>query len=167
MTDTPVVEGVDTAVFTVPTDAPAADGALSWDTALVPAAVRCGDAPGIGYTCAPAATARVTDDLLHGVVKGSAVLDVPRMNGTVQRAMRNTGQPGVTVQAVSAAHAHAAAAAPKLRHPEWCDDHVRIERILFDGVLARDGGSITPGIDGAPGPGPTPGTERAPSCRVG
>ena len=44
MTDTPVVERVDSAVFTVPTDAPEADGTLAWDsTTLVLATVRCGE----------------------------------------------------------------------------------------------------------------------------
>ncbi|MEU6370250.1 enolase C-terminal domain-like protein [Streptomyces sp. NPDC046931] len=369
MTDTPVVERVDTAVFTIPTDAPEADGTLSWDsTTLVLAAVRCGDTTGTGYTYAPAATARVIDDLLAGVVKGSAVLDVPRMNEAMHRAVRNAGLPGVAAQAVSAvdialwdlkarllglplvrllgaacdtvpvygsggfttyddaqqerqlrgwveeegiprvkikiaeswgrqesrdrrrvgkaratigdtaelyvdanggydakqavrvgraltdegvtwfeepvssdhlttlamirgqvtsdvaageygytlpyfahmlaagavdclqadvtrcggitvwlraaalaqahgigisghcaphAHAHVAAAAPNLRHLEWFHDHVRIERILFDGVLAPDGGGITPGTDGAPGLGLTLNTGRAGPYRVG
>ncbi|KAB1988255.1 hypothetical protein [Streptomyces triticiradicis] len=58
MSDTPVVERVDTAVFTVPTDAPEADGTLTRDsTTLVLAEVYCGPVTGLGYTCAPAAPA--------------------------------------------------------------------------------------------------------------
>lgn len=50
-------------------------------------------------------------------------------------------------------HAHAAAAVPNCRHLEWFHDHVRIERLLFDGALDPTGGTITPGADGAPGHG--------------
>ncbi|MFF8882624.1 enolase C-terminal domain-like protein [Streptomyces flaveolus] len=103
MSDTPVVTGVDTAVFTVPTDSPEADGTLSWDsTTLVLATVRCGDVTGLGYTYAPAATARLIDDLLADVVTSRPVMDVPRMNDAMQRAVRNAGLPGVAAQAIAA-----------------------------------------------------------------
>ena len=103
MTGTAVVERVDTAVFTVPTDAPEADGTLAWDsTTLVLATVRCGDAGGLGYTYAPAATARVVDELLASVVVGSPALDVPRINEAMHRAVRNAGLPGLAAQAVAA-----------------------------------------------------------------
>jgi L-alanine-DL-glutamate epimerase-like enolase superfamily enzyme len=369
MTGPAVVERVDTAVFTVPTDAPEADGTLAWDsTTLVLATVRCGDVTGLGYTYAPAATARVVDELLASVVAGSPALDVPRINEAMHRAVRNAGLPGVAAQAVAAvdialwdlkarllglplvrllgaavdevpvygsggfttydddqqerqlrtwaeeqgiprvkikigeswgrredrdrhrvakaratigeaselyvdanggydakqavrmgqaladegvtwfeepvssdhlttlaairgrlsldvtageygytlpyfehmlaagavdclqadvtrcggitvwlraaalaqargidisghcaphAHAHAAAAVPNLRHLEWFHDHVRIERLLFDGALDPSGGSITPGADGTPGLGLTLNTERAQPYRVG
>ncbi len=37
-------------------------------------------------------------------------------------------------------HLHAAYAAPRFRHLEWFHDHVRIERMLFDGApVPRDG----------------------------
>jgi L-alanine-DL-glutamate epimerase-like enolase superfamily enzyme len=99
----PVVAGVDTAVFTVPTDAPEADGTLSWDsTTLVLATVRCGDVTGLGYTYTPAATARVIEDLLADVVTGSPALDVPRVNEAMHRAVRNAGLPGVAAQAIAA-----------------------------------------------------------------
>lgn len=369
MSDTPVVERVESAVFTLSTDTPEADGTFAWDsTTLVLATVRCGDVSGLGYTYAPAATARIVDDLLAVVVTGAPALDVPRSNEAMQRAVRNAGLPGVAAQAVAAvdialwdlkarllglplvrllgaahddvpvygsggfttydderqerqlrgwveeegiprvkikiaeswgrcerrdrrrvsrarvtigeeselyvdanggygakqavrigraladegvtwfeepvssdhlgtlaairdqvtadvtageygytlpyfehmlaagavdcmqadvtrcggitvwlraaalaqargieisghcaphAHAHAAAAVPNLRHLEWFHDHVRIERILFDGVLDPSGGSITPGLHGAPGLGLTLNTGRAQDHRVG
>ncbi|MFF4961861.1 enolase C-terminal domain-like protein [Streptomyces sp. NPDC001222] len=103
MTGEQVVERVDSAVYTVPTDAPEADGTLAWDsTTLVLATVRSGDITGLGYTYAPAATARVIDDLLADVVTGTAAFDVPRMNEAMQRAVRNAGLPGVAAQAISA-----------------------------------------------------------------
>ncbi|MGK3647171.1 enolase C-terminal domain-like protein [Pseudarthrobacter enclensis] len=47
--------------------------------------------------------------------------------------------------------AAAAAATPNFRHLEWFHDHVRIENLFFDGTLAPDGGSVSPGD--APGNG--------------
>lgn len=103
MNHMPVVAGVDTAVFTVPTDAPEADGTLSWDsTTLVLATVRSEDVTGLGYTYAPAATASIIADLLADVVTGLPALDVPRMNEAMHRAVRNAGLPGVAAQAIAA-----------------------------------------------------------------
>jgi L-alanine-DL-glutamate epimerase-like enolase superfamily enzyme len=97
------VERPEPAVYTVPTDAPEADGTLSWDsTTLVLATVRRGPVTGIGYTYAPAAAARVIDDLLADVVVGRPALDVPGTNEAMQRAVRNVGLPGVAAQAISA-----------------------------------------------------------------
>ncbi|GHH86412.1 hypothetical protein GCM10018793_58200 [Streptomyces sulfonofaciens] len=103
MTSDPIVEQVDSAVYTVPTDTPEADGTLSRDsTTLILATVRCGAVTGLGFTYAPAATARVVDDLLAGVVTGTGAFDVPAANEAMQRAVRNAGLPGVSAQAVSA-----------------------------------------------------------------
>ncbi|MDX2934888.1 enolase C-terminal domain-like protein [Streptomyces ipomoeae] len=97
------VERVGSAVYTVPTDAPEADGTFAWDsTTLVVATVRCGEVTGLGYTYAPAATARVIDDLLADVVTGTTAFDVPRANEAMQRAVRNAGLPGIAAQAISA-----------------------------------------------------------------
>jgi L-alanine-DL-glutamate epimerase-like enolase superfamily enzyme len=41
-------------------------------------------------------------------------------------------------------HAHALCAVPAARHLEWFHDHVRIERMLFDGFLEPDEGSLRP-----------------------
>ncbi|HEX7323352.1 MAG TPA: enolase C-terminal domain-like protein, partial [Mycobacterium sp.] len=51
-------------------------------------------------------------------------------------------------------HAHVAAAIPNLRHLEWFHDHVRIERMFFDGTLDPAGGTVRPD-PGAPGHGLT------------
>lgn len=103
MSDQPVVERMDSAVYTVPTDAPEADGTLAWNsTTLVLATVRCGEATGLGWTYAPAAAAKLVDDLLAPAVTGLSILDVPRANEAMQRAVRNAGLPGIAAQAISA-----------------------------------------------------------------
>jgi L-alanine-DL-glutamate epimerase-like enolase superfamily enzyme len=48
----------------------------------------------------------------------------------------------VSAHCAPAAHAAVAAACPDLRHLEWFHDHVRIERLLFDGAPSATGGSI-------------------------
>lgn len=63
-------------------------------------------------------------------------------------------------------HAHAAAAAPNLRHLEWFHDHARIEGMLFEGTLDPGGGTIAPGTDGSPGLGLAFRNERADAYRV-
>ncbi|MGX4688009.1 hypothetical protein [Streptomyces sp. JNUCC 63] len=87
MSDTPVVERVDTAVSTVPTGAPEADGTLGRDsTTPALAAVRCGDVTALGHAYAPPATARVVDialwDLLWGLEDRLPDLPPVRLLGT-------------------------------------------------------------------------------------
>jgi hypothetical protein len=45
-----------------------------------------------------------------------------------------------------ALHLHVCCAAPRLRHIEWFHDHVRIERMLFDGAPVPDDGKIQPDL---------------------
>ena len=44
-------------------------------------------------------------------------------------------------------HAHAACAVPQISHVEYFHDHVRIERMLFDGAPGRRGGHVYPASD--------------------
>jgi L-alanine-DL-glutamate epimerase-like enolase superfamily enzyme len=46
-----------------------------------------------------------------------------------------------------AVSAHAFCAVRRLRHLEYFHDHVRIERMLFDGTLSPDGGALHPALD--------------------
>lgn len=56
-------------------------------------------------------------------------------------AAHGVGFSGHCAPSISAAPA---AAAPTLRHLEWFHDHVRLERMLFDGTLDPQGGTIVP-----------------------
>ena len=47
-------------------------------------------------------------------------------------------------------HAHALPAVRRLRHLEWFHDHVRVERLLFDGMLTPVDGALRPDLS-APG----------------
>jgi L-alanine-DL-glutamate epimerase-like enolase superfamily enzyme len=56
------------------------------------------------------------------------------------------GQDGLEISAHCAPQvsAHACAAIPNLRHLEWFHDHVRVERMLFDGALEPKQGTLRP-----------------------
>ena len=61
----PVIESVAAEAYTVPTDAPEADGTLAWDSGtLVLARVNAGGAEGVGWTYGSPACAGVITGLL-------------------------------------------------------------------------------------------------------
>lgn len=99
----PLVDGVGTAVYTVPTDAPEGDGTLAWDsTTMVVVQVSGGGTTGLGYTYGAAATARIVEQQLAGVVTGRCAWDVPAANEAMNQTVRNAGRPGLIAGAVSA-----------------------------------------------------------------
>jgi L-alanine-DL-glutamate epimerase-like enolase superfamily enzyme len=100
--DVPVVS-LGTRVYTVPTDAPEADGTLSWDsTTMVVVEARAGGTTGVGWTYGPGAVAAVVADRLAGVVRGRSALDVTGACDAMVKAVRNDGRPGVSGYAISA-----------------------------------------------------------------
>jgi L-alanine-DL-glutamate epimerase-like enolase superfamily enzyme len=102
-TDEPVVTGIEATAYTVPTDAPEADGTLAWDkTTLVLVTARAGETCGIGWTYGAAAVCPVIGDQLTPVVAGRSALDVPAATEAMARAVRNIGRAGVAALALSA-----------------------------------------------------------------
>jgi L-alanine-DL-glutamate epimerase-like enolase superfamily enzyme len=95
--------------------------------------------------------------------------DVTRCGGITGflRAATVAEAAGLEVSGHCAPHQHlaVAAAVPNLRHLEWFHDHVRIESMLFDGVVTADGGTAPVRLD-APGNGLTPRTADAQRFRV-
>jgi L-alanine-DL-glutamate epimerase-like enolase superfamily enzyme len=90
-------------VYTVPTDAPEADGTYAWDsTTMVLVSIGAGGKNGIGYTYADPATGKLAQTLLEKVVEGRDVLN----HGAILQAMlhhvRNLGETGITSMAISA-----------------------------------------------------------------
>jgi L-alanine-DL-glutamate epimerase-like enolase superfamily enzyme len=85
-------------------------------------------------------------------------VDVTRCGGITEflRAAAVAAAHGLDVSGHTAPsmHAHVACAVPNLRHLEYFHDHVRIERLLFDGTLDPKNGSLTPD-PAAPGHGLT------------
>src|SRR5260370_22894521 len=101
--DGPAVAEVGAAAYVIPTDAPEADGTLTWDaTTVVLATARAGGVTGIGWTYAAAAAQHVITGVLAGVVTGRSALDSPGACEAMIRAVRNIGRPGIAATAMSA-----------------------------------------------------------------
>ncbi len=97
------IETVEVAVYTVPTDAPEADGTLSWDsTTMVLVQVRAGGVTGLGWTYGPGACATVIAGELAPVVTGLDAFDTGAAFQSMVRATRNASRPGVVGYAISA-----------------------------------------------------------------
>ncbi|NGO77309.1 mandelate racemase [Streptomyces sp. YC504] len=89
--------------YTVPTDAPEADGSHSWDTtSVVVVEIGAGDATGTGWTYAPAIAADVVRELLAPVVTGLDALDIPAAHEAMRGALGEAGPGGLTACALSA-----------------------------------------------------------------
>ncbi len=97
------VSAMRTAAYTIPTDAPEADGTVSWSsTTLVLVEVDAGGQTGLGYTYAPPATAAFIHGELKKLVTGANALDNTGITQNLIRAIRNSGTCGIAMMAVSA-----------------------------------------------------------------
>ena len=91
------------AAYTVPTDAPEADGTFSWSsTTMVLVSLGAGGEQGIGYTYADAATGKLVQSLLEKVVRGRDAFDHGAILQAMYTQVRNSGETGVTSMAISA-----------------------------------------------------------------
>ncbi|MCB1885233.1 MAG: mandelate racemase [Geminicoccaceae bacterium] len=97
------IQGLKVGVYEIPTDRPESDGTLRWDsTTLVLVEIEAGGKTGVGYTYADAATARLIEGKLKGVVQGGDALATSLCWHAMVHALRNLGRPGVCAAAVSA-----------------------------------------------------------------
>lgn len=97
------VEKLEVAAYTVPTDAPEADGTLSWEaTTIVVVHARSGDDQGVGYTYADVSTARLVQSKLAGVVEGRDAMSPQSSWLAMVGAIRNLGRPGISSMAIAA-----------------------------------------------------------------
>lgn len=60
--------------------------------------------------------------------------------------LANAHHIALSAHCAPALHLHVACAVPRLRHQEWFHDHVRIERMFFDGAPTPHGGLISPDL---------------------
>jgi L-alanine-DL-glutamate epimerase-like enolase superfamily enzyme len=96
-------DAIEVAAYTIPTDAPEADGTLAWDsTTMVLVEVRSGEVCGTGWTYGPPACARMITDQLADVVLGHDALDIGAAFEGMVKAVRNAGRPGAVSYAISA-----------------------------------------------------------------
>src|SRR5512142_318017 len=96
------VERVEVAAYTIPTDAPEADGTIAWDrTTVVIVQAAAGGKRSLGYGYADAAAARLIRDLLAGIVQGLDAMAVPDAHALMVGAVRNLGRPGIAAMAIA------------------------------------------------------------------
>ena len=100
------ITDVSVSAYTIPTDAPEADGTLEWhQTTIVIVEVQGGGKRGLGYSYIDASAATLIKDVLVPVVRDRNVMDVPAAWTAMIRAIRNIGRPGVASCAIAAVDA--------------------------------------------------------------
>lgn len=98
-----LVEKVDVAAYTIPTDAPEGDGTLRWDsTTLIVCEIHAAGQTGFGYTYGHAATATVADHLATKCLVGNSALAIPGLQASMREKVRNDGIRGIASMAISA-----------------------------------------------------------------
>lgn len=89
--------------YTVPTDAPEADGTIAWSkTTMVLVQLQAGNVRGMGYTYADAATANVAKILLKEIIHKADPWQHSALWMRMQQTVRNLGNRGIAAMAISA-----------------------------------------------------------------
>ena len=97
------IEQLSARAYTVPTDAPEADGTLSWEaTTIVIAYARAEEHTGLGYTYAAAAAAGLIEEVLAPALESADAVSPPAAWERMRAAVRNVGYPGVAASAIAA-----------------------------------------------------------------
>ena len=99
----PTIEQLTVNAYSIPTDAPEADGTFEWtQTTIVVVEVNAGGKRGLGYTYTDVAAATLIRHTLAGVVRGRPAMDVPAAWIAMARAVRNMGRAGIAASAIAA-----------------------------------------------------------------
>jgi L-alanine-DL-glutamate epimerase-like enolase superfamily enzyme len=97
------VEAIEVGAYTIPTDAPEADGTLAWDaTTIVVVHAHGPGERGLGYTYADVSTAKLISSKLAGVVRGRDAIAPQAAWAAMVEQTRNLGRPGITSMAIAA-----------------------------------------------------------------
>ena len=91
------------AAYTLPTDAPEADGTFTWDkTTLLVVELQAGDHMGLGYSYTHKTAAPLARELMKEHVVGRDPSDTNALFASVRKAQRNYGREGIAATALSA-----------------------------------------------------------------
>ncbi len=97
------VTSIEVSAYTIPTDAPEADGTLSWEeTTIVVVHARSGDVWGLGYSYADVSTAKLIETKLAPLVRGLDAMSPPGAWERMVAAIRNLGRAGICSMAIAA-----------------------------------------------------------------
>lgn len=101
--DSILIKNLKVSAYKIPTATPEADGTIEWSsTTLVLVEIHAANKTGIGYTYANEASAIVIDKVLKKIIVNANALDIPSLNKKMSAAIRNDGQTGIAMMAVSA-----------------------------------------------------------------
>jgi L-alanine-DL-glutamate epimerase-like enolase superfamily enzyme len=97
-----LIRGGSASAYTIPTDAPEADGTFAWDsTTLVVVEIEAEGAKGLGYTYSHAVAAPLIQTLIEKLQAEDA-WDIPALFSKLRHAQRNYGREGIAATALSA-----------------------------------------------------------------
>lgn len=97
------IRSVSLSAFTVPTDAPEADGTFAWNsTTMVLAEIASGNEIGLGYTYGSAPVTAVARHLADTCLLHQSPFDIPLLHASMLGAVRNDGSRGIAAMAISA-----------------------------------------------------------------
>lgn len=89
--------------YTIPTDAPEADGTFAWDaTTLIVVELKCEGVTGLGYTYSHKTAAPLARELMEKHVRGRDPFETNALFGEMRRSQRNYGRDGIAATALSA-----------------------------------------------------------------
>lgn len=99
-----LIERIETMALTIPTDSPVeTDGTLAWDsTTMVLVFVFTRDMQGTGYSYTDAGARHIIENKLKSLIIGKSALDTNACWADMLSAIRNDGDSGLTMMAVSA-----------------------------------------------------------------
>ena len=98
-----LIEDIKTSAYKIPTSTPESDGTIKWNsTTLVLVELTAANKRGIGYTYADHAAGVVINSKLKNILLQSNCLDIPSLSNKLISAIRNDGQCGIAMMAVSA-----------------------------------------------------------------
>ena len=97
------VKSLKVSAYKIPTDSQEADGTIEWNsTTIVLVELMAENKTGIGYTYAHEATTVVIEKTLKEIVVGKDAMNISAISYAMIRAIRNSGQCGISMMAVSA-----------------------------------------------------------------
>jgi L-alanine-DL-glutamate epimerase-like enolase superfamily enzyme len=120
------IERLETVCYRFPTEQPEEDGTFRWQaTTVVAVTLTAGGVTGLGWSYTAAAAAGLIDEQLADVVQGRSAFDVAGGWSAMHRAVRNIGNRGLAMQAISALDI------------AWWDLKARLLDVSLTGLLGR------------------------------
>jgi L-alanine-DL-glutamate epimerase-like enolase superfamily enzyme len=97
------IRSISARAYTVPTDAPEADGTFAWrETTLIVVTVEAGGRAGLGYTYSAGAIVALAAGALADTLRGQDAFDIPACHRRMLDTVRNMGRSGLAATAISA-----------------------------------------------------------------